>query len=288
MDYALGWMVDTYRGHQRVHHGGNIDGFSAETVLFPEDGLGLVVLTNRNATPVPSLVGRHAADRLLKLPAIDWNGEALAKKAIAEAAEKQAKAKKATVRKLGTVPSHKLEDYIGDFSHPGYGLVNIWMKDGVLWVRYNSIEAPLEHWHYDVFNAGKNPADPAFEDKKVQFFSSLSGSIDALEAALEPAVKPIHFSRAVDSKLSDPEYLQKFTGEYELAGSTAKVGLKGKFLTFQVATQPISELIPTAEGDFLLKIASVIRVRFVQDADSKVTGAEVNQPNGVFSAKKTK
>ncbi|MFQ5722068.1 MAG: serine hydrolase domain-containing protein, partial [Candidatus Aminicenantales bacterium] len=25
-DYGLGWFIDTYRGHQRVHHGGNIDG----------------------------------------------------------------------------------------------------------------------------------------------------------------------------------------------------------------------------------------------------------------------
>jgi len=27
--YALGWMIDNYRGHRVVQHGGNIDGFSA-------------------------------------------------------------------------------------------------------------------------------------------------------------------------------------------------------------------------------------------------------------------
>ena len=41
--YALGWSVDDYRGHRRVHHGGAIDGFVASTALFPDDDLGIVV-----------------------------------------------------------------------------------------------------------------------------------------------------------------------------------------------------------------------------------------------------
>ena len=44
--YALGWGVDDYRGHRRVHHGGAIDGFIASTTLFPDDDLGIVVLAN--------------------------------------------------------------------------------------------------------------------------------------------------------------------------------------------------------------------------------------------------
>ena len=72
--YAMGWMADTYRGHRRVHHGGAIDGFTANTCLFPDDGMGLVVLTNKDGTPLPELHhpprGRPAAgpraDRLAR------------------------------------------------------------------------------------------------------------------------------------------------------------------------------------------------------------------------------
>ncbi|MDZ7778451.1 MAG: serine hydrolase domain-containing protein [Gemmatimonadota bacterium] len=78
--YALGWFVDSYRGHFRVHHGGNIDGFSAMVALFPHDELGIVVLTNKNGTPLAEFAARQVADRVLELEPRDWSGEALAER----------------------------------------------------------------------------------------------------------------------------------------------------------------------------------------------------------------
>ena len=72
--YGFGWMLSSYRGHYRVEHGGNIDGFSASTCLFPSDSIGIVVLTNQNASSVPSIVRNLLADRLLHLPYKDWSG----------------------------------------------------------------------------------------------------------------------------------------------------------------------------------------------------------------------
>lgn len=34
-NYGFGWFLASYRGHYRVEHGGNIDGFSASTSFFP-------------------------------------------------------------------------------------------------------------------------------------------------------------------------------------------------------------------------------------------------------------
>ena len=79
---------------------------------------------------------------------------------------KEAKTKKETVRRPGTTPAHPLEEYAGDYEHPGYGIVKIELRDGKLIFIYNGIEAPLEHWHFEVFNASKNPKDPAFEDQE--------------------------------------------------------------------------------------------------------------------------
>jgi CubicO group peptidase (beta-lactamase class C family) len=36
-EYGMGWFGDSYRGRRRIQHGGNIDGFSANVVLFPKD-----------------------------------------------------------------------------------------------------------------------------------------------------------------------------------------------------------------------------------------------------------
>ncbi len=75
--YAMGWFTDVYRGHRRVHHGGNIDGFSAQVAFLPDDGLGFVVLTNMNGTSYPELLVRTATDKIPGLEAHDWIGDAV-------------------------------------------------------------------------------------------------------------------------------------------------------------------------------------------------------------------
>ena len=45
-NYGYAWFLSSYRGHYRVEHHGNIDGFSANVAFFPSDSIGVVVLTN--------------------------------------------------------------------------------------------------------------------------------------------------------------------------------------------------------------------------------------------------
>ena len=52
VEYGLGWMLREHGGHRVVEHGGNIDGFSAQVTLVPEQGLGYVLLLNLDATPL--------------------------------------------------------------------------------------------------------------------------------------------------------------------------------------------------------------------------------------------
>ena len=217
--YALGWSVDTYRGHRRVHHGGAIDGFTAETCLFPDDGMGLVVLTNKDGTPLPGLIARHASDRLLGLASIDWLAEGLDRRTKGLEAEKAAKTKKDTVRRPGTHPAHPLEEYAGDYEHAGYGPLQIEVHDGRLVSVYNGIRATLDHWHYEVFNAPKADNDPALAelDLRLQFRTNFKGYVNAVAVPLEPSVEPIVFLKQPDKKLSDPDYLKRFEGRVRAA-----------------------------------------------------------------------
>src|SRR5262249_25610712 len=108
--YALGWMVDTYRGHRGVGHRGASYGFTSETSLFPDDGMGIVVLTNKDGTPLPDLIVMHAADRLLGLDPIDWLAEGREQLKKGEDARKEGKKKTETWRRPGTHPAHSLEE----------------------------------------------------------------------------------------------------------------------------------------------------------------------------------
>jgi CubicO group peptidase (beta-lactamase class C family) len=50
--YGLGWMLDRWRDKRQVHHGGNIDGYAAMVALLPEEGAGLILLSNVSASPL--------------------------------------------------------------------------------------------------------------------------------------------------------------------------------------------------------------------------------------------
>src|SRR6185369_2942300 len=73
--YGMGWFLQDYRGRQLEQHGGNIDGMSAMVALMPEEKIGVVILTNTNGSPVPTIVLYRALDALIGAPPRDWNDE---------------------------------------------------------------------------------------------------------------------------------------------------------------------------------------------------------------------
>ncbi len=285
--YGMGWFVDGYRGHLRVHHGGNIDGFSALVSFFPQDNLGFVVLTNKNGNPLPEFTVRQLADRIFDLDPRDWSAEALARQEAQVQSAEEGDAREEAARKEGTQPDHPLEEYAGEYEHPGYGILSITLAPGEsLVLEYNGISAPLEHWHFDVFRAGLNPDDPAFEDTKIQFHNDMDGEVEVVSVPLEPAVAPIRFTRRPDAELSDPVYLQRFVGGYELAGAVARVALTGNTLSVTVPGQPTHELEPGRDNHFTLKGLVGYRVQFIFDDEVEVMEALFKQPNGFFPAKR--
>ena len=259
----MGWFTDNYRGRRRVQHGGNIDGFSANVVLFPKDDLGMVVLTNLNGTPLRDLIAQVAADRLLGLKPNDWIGQGVARRAASEAATKEGEKKKGDARLAGTQPSHKLADYAGDYEHSGYGVLTVALNGDKLEATFNKIATPLEHWHYDTFSGGK-AKDGVFENMKYTFQADASGFIAGVSAPFEASVSPIVFKKKPDARLSDPAYLARFTGEYSLMGQIWTVSLKGNALAVSVPGQP----------------------HFVSDEAGKISAIEIRQPNTVLTAKR--
>lgn len=284
--YAPGWFSDIYRGQFRIYHGGNIDGFSALVELLPGSDLGIAILTNLNGSPATEYIARAAIDRIAALEKRDWSGEARKKKDENKAEQDKAEEKKKAAHKTNTKPSHPIGDYVGDFEHPGYGVVHVGLKDGKLLVEFNGIVTPFEHWHYDTFN-GLKAEDPVFEDGKIQFTTSLEGEISAIEIELERTVKPIVFKRIADKQMNDPEFLKKFTGTFALNKDLeVVVSMRGNVLVVDVKGQPQYELIPVRGTRFSLKNLNGYSVDFKADAKGEFNSADLDQPNGIFTLKR--
>ena len=63
--YGLGVDVGMSNGHFLVEHDGEVSGFTAENLVFPEDSVAVVVLTNQDAAPAAGAIGHGIARALL-------------------------------------------------------------------------------------------------------------------------------------------------------------------------------------------------------------------------------
>ena len=103
---------------------------------------------------------------------------------------------------------------------------------------------------------------------------------------MQEGVKDIEFKKVIEVKNSDEMSLQKYTGDYEIMGMIITISLRNPTtLIATVPNQPVYELVPIGNNEFNLKNLDGYSIKFMEDGD-KITEAVLNQPNGVFTAKR--
>ena len=291
-NYGYAWFLSSYRGHYRVEHGGNIDGFSANVAFFPSDSIGIVVLTNQNESAVPGLVRNTVADRMLKTQKTDWAKRFTERKLKAKKEEEEAKSETKSSKIENTKPSHILEDYTGEYSHPGYGEFNITNKNDSLFANFKLKKLYLKYIHYDIFEpfevtkTGSDITDRGL--LRLNFITNDGGEISLVkmkvEGALDHPIEFIHKPNIIDV---DKENLEKYVGNYELSETTIKVYIKNESkLYLFVNGQPEYELLATDKHKFSFKTLDGYKVEFIESVDESITEIILIQPNGTFKATK--
>jgi len=283
--YGFAWMIQDYRNHRLVWHNGGIDGFYALVGMMPEDKIGVVILTNLNHGQHmgPEVVAYRVFDDLLKLKPIEWNDKLVK---IVEAARKtvkeHGKKKEDPLRIKNTKPSHPLEDYVGEYENPGYGVIRIVKKEDALGGRFHFIDLNLQHYHYDVFQnkVGKNEDEEM--SIKLQFHDDMDGYVDSLTIPLQSGVKPILFKKKPSKELKTKGYLKKFTGNYKLRGQSLKIWLQNDNLSITFPGDVIMELEPVRKNRFRLKSLPDRTFLFQVDKSGNVTKSMLIAPEGMF------
>jgi CubicO group peptidase (beta-lactamase class C family) len=292
-NYGYGWMISSYRGHYRVEHGGNIDGFSASVAFYPSDSLGIVVLANQNGSAVPGIVRNTLADRMLKTERTDWGkrfkeNQEKAKKEQDEALEEMTSGKIENTR-----PSHVLQDFSGKYSHSGYGDFKINIENDSLFAKFSLKKFYLRHYHYNIFEpfevtkTGIDTTDTG--PLRLNFVTNDAGEISHVKMKVEAALDPLEFKHTPNIIEVDKKTLETYVGEFELAGTIISIYIKNENTLFlSVPGQPEYELLATARHKFSFKIVDGFKVEFVESEDKSVNEIIMIQPHGTFKAARKK
>ena len=193
--YALGWFVEMYRGHKVVHHGGNINGFSAEVFMVPELNLAIAALTDLDSCFLHLALIRTIVDRYLGIEGGDWFRRYHEFTESMHASTEEVLSSLRGDKVEGTSLSHPLEAYAGEYERAGYGPCSVFVKDGGLVLHLLGVDIPLKHYHYDMMitEAIVGELPPGIS---VRFQTAdKGGGIDALTMPLVPDGELIRFTR---------------------------------------------------------------------------------------------
>ncbi|SKB65478.1 serine hydrolase [Daejeonella lutea] len=177
--YALGRIVQTYKGTKIIGHTGSIDGFYSNLTYLPLDSLAIFTVHNSTAAgSLRSVMNLPVIDILLGRDVTDWSGRYRKDYLDGEARSRRQIDSLNASRVMNTAPSHQMAAYIGTFNHPVYGDIQITAENNGLRLMYRSLNAPLNHWHYDQFTTIDDAV--GYPDMRVSFLTNDKGNIDKI------------------------------------------------------------------------------------------------------------
>ncbi|MDR1599578.1 MAG: serine hydrolase [Oscillospiraceae bacterium] len=192
LGYGLGWFIDSYRGERLVQHGGNVFGASALVAFMPERNSGVVVLANQEGTYATYALAYAAFDLMLGKSDKDWpeflhdkiEEQVKLAEGNADAFKKCAKPDKPF--------THPLDEYVGEYDNPGYGILEIARDGDGFLVKLHDESVKLYHMHYDVFYLEtRGMLLPG------AFKTGFDGNIESVKVGFEPAAKPSEFKKVI-------------------------------------------------------------------------------------------
>lgn len=185
--YGYGWKVNSSNGHYKVHHGGNVSGFSSQLVMYPTDNLGIVVLTNQHNSILPYIVADIVTNRMLKLQRTEWNKYPVK---VSEIYTANTDIKGINKEKM---PTHSLTDFCGKYLNLGFGTFEIVNENNTLYAVFPDFNFRLEHQYYDIFVLKPTKEIPQIMNPEFYLNFSLDneGNISSVKINLQD--EPVEF-----------------------------------------------------------------------------------------------
>lgn len=303
--YTLGLVASDDGGHRLLSHEGGVDGFRARLSLLPDDDVGIVVLANSSADhDLVARLDRELRHRLLgRVGRADRDARSGSGREATISASRPAgrRGDGRGDRAEATAGQHLLEipgraaptgsweaagdlpagAYTGNFEHPAYGVVGVWMRDGRLELLFHGLDLPLEPGREGGFAIVEG--EP-FAGLPVRFGADRTGDVDRLALPLEAAVAPIVFQRVPSSWTREPSFLHDFIGAYRLDGALLRVALDGDVLRLTIPGADTYDLVPLDQATFDVHGLDGTSLEFRRDGAGDVVGMAVRQTHATLVA----
>jgi CubicO group peptidase (beta-lactamase class C family) len=168
--YALGWIVQDFRGRRLISHSGGLSGQVTQTALIPSAGIGVAVFSNTE-DGVSGGIRNAILDHLLGVtPGYDWVASYVARTKLAQENAAAAMATGESAKPPAGKPSLPLASYVGRYRDAWYGDILVSVKRGRLRIEFAptpQFASVLEPWGTDSFRTRMKPG--AGEDAVVTF-----------------------------------------------------------------------------------------------------------------------
>ncbi len=279
--YGMGRESISYRGHQMIMHGGDLNGIHSQISFMPQDSIGVIVFVIGNHSLSYNPISFNIYEHLLGMSITPWSERGLINRNAAKKMGKEGRAKSLSGQIKNTKPSHPIADYLGDYSNIAYGNINIAMKDTQMLFSLNNVHLQLNHFHYDRFDT-KNDEEEGYYS--LNFRTNSQGDIESIAVAIDEGESI--FVKKPDASLSTVETLTKFTGTYYAGTRPLKIVLKNKN-HLVIEGEPDLELIPYKTNLFKTKEYADLLFEFVLE-NGIVKSVKQKDGTGEYEIKKGK
>ncbi len=275
--YGMGRWTGSYRGHLIAYHGGDLPGFHSQISILPNDSIGVIVLViGDHMAPMYNGLTYDIYERLLGMSLTPWSERLNAIRLRNKAAGTRARAVASVGRVPGTRPSHALDDYVGEYEHPAYGVLTIARGDTGLTFDLHGIRLPLSHFHYDRFDTPDDEQDGKWS---VNFRTNPMGEVDGAELSLDQAA--VVFARRVPPALLAEGTLRAYAGTYRTpSGGKTEVTYRPGVGLVLPGARPVA-LVPWRPQQFRLKEFPDNVVSFTVE-NGRVTAMRQRDPSGEY------
>jgi CubicO group peptidase (beta-lactamase class C family) len=277
--YGMGRKSMSYRGHQIVLHGGDLNGIHSQISYMPQDSIGVIVFVIGDHSMEYNPITYNIYEHLLGLSITPWSERGLKNRDASKKLGKEGREKAMVGQVKGTKPSHTISDYLGNFENNAYGIINISQKDTQMQFTLHNIHLPMYHFHYDRFDT-KNDEEDGFYSLNYQ--TNPQGEIDRFVVSLDQG--EVTFVKKADATLSTVETLNKYTGKYKIGTNTINVVLKNKNHLF-ISGEPDLELIPYKPNIFKTKEFADLIIEFIVE-NGKVIAMKQKDGTGEYEIKR--